>query len=301
MIALLLLSITVQLHQSTDTLYMDGQVACEISIDHPGTRPDLTEFVDQVKKRELSSFSLASVESKPGDKTSTLSFVLFPTRLGECIFAPGVLSFPQTGDRVLLPAMQATCLASGLHALTPASLLPLYPEKKIALSPENRLRLLSRDVLKKSQDEIQSRLEAFSDGWSLVVIVLIAAALSCIGFWILVQCELKGRARRWFLPTKDPSSDLLSTVHNEQSLMEDRLEALCALFRLRFSQKIGMPCSFYTFEELGALVEATALPEKESLAALCREMQAKMQAVLFAHAPASSSLVTEGLELVARV
>lgn len=299
MIALLLLSITI--HQSTDTLYMDGQVSCEISIDHPGTRPDLTEFVDQVKKRELSSFSIASVESKPGDKTSTLSFVLFPTRLGECIFAPGVLSFSQTGDRVLLPAMQATCLASGLHALTPASLLPLYPEKKIALSPENRLRLLSRDVLKKSQDEIQSRLEAFSDGWSFVVIALIAVALSCIGLWVLVECELKGRARRWFLPTKDPSSDLLFRVHDEQSSMDDRLEALCALFKLRISQKIGMPCSFYAFEELGALIETTDLPEKESLTSLCRQMQAKMQTVLFAHAPASSSLVAEGLELVARV
>lgn len=299
MIALFLLSITAVLNQSVETLYIDQTVRCQIQITHEGAVPDSAAYKLASEQRDYPSFSLISSDVQVGDAHSTFTYILEPKQTGVCIFAPGFLPFKTGEPPFLLPAMQARCssIKPVLSSLGFASLLPLYPEKKIAISTENRLRLLSADVIQRSLQEIKQRIDFYEYGWAVLVGSLIAVGLSMLLLWVLIEYELQQRRGR-LRAGKEMKIDAIAlcVVRAKDSAqgLTQRAEALCYLLRHIMVKQIGQEISTATLDEIEESVRTSALPKKEKIIALCK----RLRDIVYGKATCSSDEIEDALNLL---
>ena len=207
-------------------LYIDQMLSCDIQV---SSEVDASAFLDEIKKKELSSFSIVSASYHA---PSTFSFVLQPTRLGQCVFAPGFITSLPEKKRQLLPALEAATVTTGLSSLNFLPLLPLYPEKKIGLSVENQLRLLSPEVVQRGVLENSAALLNHRYAWALFVGALIVITFSVLGMWALIEYEIARRAKNWLLPKKDPVQELWDHVRDTNVDVTKRWESLAMLIKL---------------------------------------------------------------------
>lgn len=268
MIALFLLVITsIATHKSAEKIYIDEPVIYDITIDcPPGVQPDLAAFKESLKHVPMPTVSLDAYNAVYDTASSSLKlhFTLSPKRIGKSIFAPGVLSFSPRGERVLLPAMQVETVTTDLKGPPFVSPIPLYPEKKIVLSPENRARLFAPELLKQKRLETRIEYHEYQQAWNLLIGALVAASVGTLLFWALVQYELFLRAKRWFRPKEDPLHGYLKAVKDRALLPKERWRNLGYVLKYRISKHEGKDVSRATIEELALLIEqSTSLAPQE--------------------------------------
>lgn len=189
-------AVTIDVSQDKQTLLIDETLTVNYKIRYPESdSPQLFSFLYALQHTPMSDFQLLSSKVEQIDPTTlALSFTLAPLTTGELVFAPGMLSFADSA--YLMPAVKAEGLTTGLSMLPIARMLPLYPERRIELSPEMRLKLMSQEVLEKAQGQLVSSFEQHDKAWNMLLVALIGIPCSLLFMWGLIYYELLQRTLR---------------------------------------------------------------------------------------------------------
>jgi hypothetical protein len=259
MIALFLVLIAgISTHKSAEKIYIDQPVSYDITVDcPPGAQPDLAAFKASLQTLAMPTMTLDAYNPTYDKASNTvkLHFELSPKRIGRVIFAPGFLSFSPRAGQVLLPAMEVETVATALQGPPFVFPIPLYPEKKISLSPETRARLFAPELLKQKRLEARFEFHEYEKAWNLLIGALVAASVSILLFWALVQYELFQRAKRWFMPKHDPLQGYLKVVYDNALLPKERWRNLGYVLKYKLSKREGRDMSNASINELIALIE----------------------------------------------
>jgi len=192
----ILSSISIDVRQDKEALLLDETLTVNYTLHYSDTAPpNLFSFLYNLNEAPLSTFEIVSSSvNQPNSTTTELTFTLAPLSTGELLFAPGVLRFGNVD--YLLPPVKAQGLSAGLAALPIARSLPLYPERRIELNPEMRLKLMSQEVLQKAQEELVISYESHYQAWALVLLALIGMPFTLLFLWGLIYFELLQRGLR---------------------------------------------------------------------------------------------------------
>lgn len=221
-------AVTIDVAQDKQVLLIDETLTVRYTIHFPGEKPpQLFSFLYALNHNPMSDFQLLSSKVDQIDSaTLALSFTLAPLTTGELIFAPGVLPFAD--ESYLVPAVRVEALTTGLSMLPIARMLPLYPERRIELSPEMRLKLMSQDVLEKAEGQIVTSFEQHDKAWNMLLVALIGIPCSLLFMWGLIYYELLQRRLRPLAKEPSKLEQLMDAVGspNWQKLSELLKEVL---------------------------------------------------------------------------
>ncbi|MBS0655181.1 MAG: hypothetical protein JSR46_05350, partial [Verrucomicrobia bacterium] len=179
--------VSISVHQDKSALLIDQTMELEYTISFPRSyEPDLFAFFYQQSLMPQGKFRIVSTQvkqqNKKGEKELQLTFELAPKATGQCIFAPGLLTFG-SHRAFLLPAVEADCIetTSSAHMLPP--LLPFRPETKIQLDPYTRALVDSTKRQVEEENRIVTRYERYKGAWNLLNALLLSLAGGALLLW----------------------------------------------------------------------------------------------------------------------
>lgn len=261
----------ISISKNKETLTLEETLEVRIDCAHPPEyTPNLTQFFT-MQKQDLQSDNFLLVSSKYRNDPSHLSIFLTlkPLFAGTLIYAPGVLSFTPTSSQgkevtLLVPALSIECRR--LFTLVVAPPLPVYPEKSITISKENKNYILQEELAKetvKNQELNQTRMTA----WTIFTLVLSAAFASLLIFWFLAESDLLRAETEKLLPHKKRNfKEEFASLTALDISFSDRFRKLSLLLRdfLSAVEKRGLQGK--TNQELIAIIEkSSVIQEKEAL------------------------------------
>jgi len=230
-------------------------------------------FLSELKNQPQSSFAI--VDSRIVDD-KTLHITLEPLHTGTLIFAPGTVRVGQ--KTYLVPALSIECTPVGA-SLPFAGLLPLYPEKRIDLSLQNRLMLLDKKVLDAARKDNETAFSKYSLAWNSLGLFFGALAVGALFVWFIIYYHLLDRAKRP-PPVLETAQERLVKEPGWQTLINALREALTVRLDRDFYQM-----SLVEAADTVAKEEALSAKDKELLVPFIQ----RLGAISYAGQAATSS------------
>ncbi len=200
-------SIDTQVDKSTLTISEKAEVA--ITLSYPqSSPPDIFAFLYTLMHDPPPHFQL--VDTKVDQ--NKIHITLQPLSTGKLIFAPGVIHFGSMP--YIVPPVVIDCKTIGVTSLPMAGLLPLYPERRIELTPANRVRIMNDEVLKKALHENQESFGRYRFSWDVLAFILGVVSFGSIALWGVSYYELVERLKR-----PQPAPEL--PIDKAQRMLED--------------------------------------------------------------------------------
>lgn len=261
----------ITISKNKETLTLGETLEVQIDCTHPPEyTPNLTSFFAE-QKQDLQSDSFLSLSSTTKSDPSHLSIFLTlkPLFVGELIYAPGILTFSPASVQgkevsLLVPALSVQCRR--LFMLTIAPPLPVYPEKSITISKENKNYTFEEELAKetvKNRKVQQTRITA----WTIFTLVLSAAFASLLVFWFLAESDLLRIEKEKLLPPKKRHfKQEFASLAASDGPLSDRFRRLSLFLRDFLSEVEKRGLQGKTTEELINIIERSdAIHEKEAL------------------------------------
>ncbi len=259
-LALLLTLITTSLYADISistkadksSLALDSTLDVVISLSYPQeAAPDTSTFLSNVSAASNHSFQIVSSSVT----ANAIHFTLAPKHTGTLIFAPGIISFASSD--YLVPPVAVVCEKIAPLHLPLAHLLPLYPEKRIDLSPQNRLALISKQLQELLKKQNESSYNRFSIAWNSLAYLAAIIAVSCLCIWAIIYYEVLEMAKRPKPAKESPLQKTIKSLQNPSLSQSDRWKALIELVRVALETKENRPFHQTGLYELADYVAAS--------------------------------------------
>lgn len=232
--SLLSANISIEVKQDKEKLFIDEILTVEIILHYPPeTPPELFSFLYGINNAPPDFFEVVS--SSVDDKKQKCTFKLQPTNIGPLYFTPGVIVFGN--QAILVPGISVECLSTEISSLPFAGMLPLYPEKRINLSPANRVKLATPERLLRERERNLSSFDRYKTAWDAVAILLVSIPSFLLLLWALVHYELLQRELRPHPHPPLPQDVLWKEIRSNTLPLKERFHKLMELIRLT----MGLP------------------------------------------------------------
>ena len=157
-----------------------------MEVDHPEEYQ--ASIVPFIAGMNSDFFYLVSYTVQNEPTKLTLSLTMLPERLGSLILAPPILFFSSKSEKkgVLFDAFEINC-EGNFEIVQTAPLLPLYPEKRITLSPEEKSKLFTSETIKKEFQQSLQDVQKRTVAWTSVVLSFLVVGFSLAFFAAIVR------------------------------------------------------------------------------------------------------------------
>jgi hypothetical protein len=190
--------ISIQTISAKKSITIDQQLDVVVSLKYPeNTPPRLFSFFYNLLQNPEASFKVTSFSvGKPvtdnGTSELALSLILAPQHTGDLYFTPGLIQFGN--QSYLVPGLKIDCVSALISNLPLGSLLPLYPERRIDLSPANRMALVNKGVLEKAKMDNEISFAKYKKAWNSLAWAILFSAVVALILWAVVYCKFLERS-----------------------------------------------------------------------------------------------------------
>lgn len=203
-------------------------------------------FLYDLMRQPETSFQVVAVAQ--GD---ALTLTLKPTRPGNLIFAPGTI------HGLIVPPVSVTCQATALSALAVPRLLPLYPELRIDLSPQNRLLLTDEKSLNAAKTDNIDSIKRYHMAWDSLAYAFAVIGFGMLLVWVIVYYELAAQAKRPKKVVEAPLQRLLRELQDPSLSVAGGLGMLADALREALGAKDAKNYRQMSLFEVADSVEAS--------------------------------------------
>ncbi len=244
------------------SLSINEQLAVEVSLSYPATTPpELFAFFYDLLKQPQESFKVVSFSlDKPiidsESVSQSLHFLLEPGHTGRLIFAPGVINF--SGNTYLVPPLKVECKSVALSTPPLAPLLPLYSERRIYLSPTNRLFIMSEKAQEMAKEKNIEAYQSYRSAWDGLAYAMVSIAFGGLFVWAIVYYELIERAKKPLKIAQTPLQLVIRELQDPNLAPSVRWQRLAHAFRVVLGAKTAQNVQTLSLIELAEYVESSS-------------------------------------------